>query len=60
MAPILVGISPGELLDRISILQLKSERIQDATKPANVRREPATLWSAGDLVLNESLEVSSG
>jgi len=39
MNDIQVPISPGELLDKITILQIKSERIQDAAKLANVNRE---------------------
>jgi hypothetical protein len=36
---ITIEISPGELLDKISILQIKSERITDTGKLANVRYE---------------------
>jgi hypothetical protein len=39
MKDILVPISPGELLDKITILRIKSARITDAAKVANVRRE---------------------
>jgi hypothetical protein len=39
MKDILVPISPGELLDKITILRIKSARMQDATKLANVRLE---------------------
>ena len=39
MNDILVPISPGELLDKITILRIKAERMQDATKLANVRLE---------------------
>jgi hypothetical protein len=39
MNDILVPISPGELLDKITILRIKSARIGDATKLANVRLE---------------------
>lgn len=39
MKEIHVPISPGELLDKITILQIKSERIADATKVANVKVE---------------------
>jgi len=39
MNEILIPISPGELLDKITILQIKSERIADPTKVANVRTE---------------------
>ena len=34
-----VPISPGELIDKITILQLKSERMTDPAKVANVRVE---------------------
>jgi len=49
MADILVPISPGELIDKITILEIKSERMTDATKLANVRLELKLLtdtWSA--------------
>lgn len=39
MKEILIPISPGELLDKITILRIKSERINDAAKLANVRKE---------------------
>jgi hypothetical protein len=39
MSDILVPISPGELLDKITILRIKSARISDAGKLANVRLE---------------------
>jgi hypothetical protein len=39
MQDILVPISPGELLDKITILRIKSARMRDAAKLANVRRE---------------------
>jgi len=34
-----VPVSPGEVLDKITILEIKSERIDDHGKVANVRRE---------------------
>lgn len=37
--PILIPGSPGELLDKISILEIKLERITDSRKQANVARE---------------------
>ncbi|MDZ4731277.1 MAG: DUF6165 family protein [Xanthomonadales bacterium] len=43
MENILVPVSPGEVLDKITILEIKSERIQDEEKLANVRRELALL-----------------
>ncbi len=39
MNEIQIPISPGELLDKITILQIKSERIDDPVKVANVRTE---------------------
>jgi len=37
--PILVEIAPGELLDKISILEIKAANIADASKRANVLLE---------------------
>jgi hypothetical protein len=39
MQDIHVPISPGELIDKITILQIKSERMTDASKVSNVRIE---------------------
>jgi len=39
MENILVPVSPGEMLDKITILEIKSERMTDAAKVANVRVE---------------------
>jgi hypothetical protein len=44
-----VPISPGELIDKITILEIKSERMTDAKKVANVRTELEMLlntWQA--------------
>ena len=49
MSLISVPVSYGELLDKISILQIKSERMGDPAKLANVRHELDALelaWSA--------------
>lgn len=43
MSEILAPVSFGELLDKVTILQIKSERMQDAVKVANVRKELAAL-----------------
>jgi hypothetical protein len=43
MKELLVPLSPGELLDKITILRIKMARIQDAAKLANVKRELALL-----------------
>lgn len=39
MKDILVPISPGELLDKITILRIKAARMSDAAKVANVKHE---------------------
>jgi hypothetical protein len=36
---ILIQISPGELIDKMTILEVKLDRISDPAKLANVRRE---------------------
>ena len=49
MSEILVPVSFGELLDKIAILQIKSERMGDPAKLANVRNELSALektWMA--------------
>lgn len=43
MEDILVPVSPGELIDKITILRLKARRIGDAAKRANVAHELAIL-----------------
>jgi hypothetical protein len=39
MSQLLVPVSPGELIDKITILKIKAARIGDAAKLANVRQE---------------------
>lgn len=41
---ILTPVSIGELIDKITILEIKAERIADASKLANVRTELDGLW----------------
>ena len=43
-----VEIAPGELIDKITILEIKLERIKDETKLANVRTEWETLTASRD------------
>lgn len=49
-SPILVEISAGELLDKISILEIKAERIANPAKRANVLQELAVLRHARERV----------
>ena len=47
-----VDVSAGELLDKVTILEIKSERIADPAKLANVRRELEILratWNGSTL-----------
>ncbi len=49
MSEILVPVSFGELLDKVAILEIKSERMSDPAKLGNVRNELAALertWAA--------------
>ncbi len=56
MNDILVPLSPGELLDKITILRIKVARIQEAPKLANVKLELALLeqtWAASGCAIAE-------
>ena len=61
MKEVLVPVSPGELLDKITILRIKVARIQEAAKLANVKLELSLLeqtWkdsgaAAHDVALDE-------
>jgi hypothetical protein len=46
VGPLAVEVSAGELLDKITILQIKSERLKDEGKLKNVRAELALLTAA--------------
>ncbi len=66
MNEILIPISPGELLDKITILQIKAERIADPVKVANVKTELAMLnkvWDESvepdDVITSLSAELKS-
>lgn len=51
-----VQTSPGEFLDKLTILEIKSERMSDAGKLANVRRELELLratWAASPLAARD-------
>jgi hypothetical protein len=68
MSEISVPVSPGELLDKITILRIKSKRMSDAAKLINVRAELKVLeqtWGASayakidiDADVNALLEVN--
>lgn len=51
-----VQTSPGEFLDKLTILEIKSERMTDAAKLANVSRELELLratWAASPLAARD-------
>jgi len=50
--PVCAPISVGELVDKITILQIKEARIADAAKHANVARELAVLTALASEVLH--------
>ncbi|MDH3910791.1 MAG: hypothetical protein OEU09_05795 [Rhodospirillales bacterium] len=49
-----VEIAPGELVDKITILEIKCARIGDPAKLANVEHELAILAAARDRTLPDS------
>ena len=49
-----IEIAPGELIDKITILEIKTERIADPAKLANVRIELDTLAKSRDAALAPS------
>jgi hypothetical protein len=55
---ILVEIAPGELIDKITILEIKSERIGDEAKRANVVVELQTLSEARDAAIANDAEIA--
>jgi len=60
MTELLVPVSFGELLDKIAILQIKSERMADPAKLANVRNELSALekiWMAHPAATGDVAEL---
>ncbi|MBT3661466.1 MAG: hypothetical protein HOB37_07595 [Rhodospirillaceae bacterium] len=53
-----VEISPGELIDKITILEIKLDRIEDTEKVNNVRTEWEILTESRDNALPQSDELS--
>lgn len=52
-------VAPGELIDKITILEIKCARIADPAKLANVRRELALLEAARERALAPSEELTT-
>ena len=52
-----VEVAPGELIDKITILEIKLERIEDADKLANVKLDWETLSAARDAAIEPTDEL---
>ena len=52
-----IELSPGELIDKITILEIKLERIDDAEKLKNVKNEWGMLSTARDAAVEPSEEL---
>ena len=59
MTDILVPTSPGELIDKLTILRLKSEKITDAAKLANVLHEQNVLDAIARASVPHSADLSA-
>ncbi len=59
MQDILVPTAPGELIDKLTILRLKVEKITDPAKLANVRHEQAALQHTADTALPPSAALNA-
>ena len=59
MDRILVPTSPGELIDKLTILRIKTEEIADPAKLANINSEREALQAEADRHLAPSNELSA-
>ena len=57
MKDILVPTAPGELIDKLTILRLKSEKIADVAKLSNVQHEMAVLQKTVDAAIAPSVKL---
>ena len=57
MATFSVEINGGELIDKLTILQIKLARITDPSKQANIRRELATITEAHAKTIDSSANL---
>jgi hypothetical protein len=55
--PILIEVSPGELVDKLTILRIKAARLTEPAKLANVRRELALLETVAQSALPSSQRI---
>jgi hypothetical protein len=59
MSDIKVPISPGELLDKITILRIKSQRMTDPKKLANVRGDLAALEATWNSTAHAKIDTQA-
>ena len=59
MNEIKVPISPGELLDKVTILRIKSQRMTDPRKLSNVRLELSALEATWNLSAYAAIDVET-
>ena len=55
---ILIDVSPGELIDKLTILEIKLENISDPHKLSNVRIEWASLKDSLSLTIPDTPEIA--
>jgi hypothetical protein len=56
---ITIPISPGEVVDRLTILEIKTARMEDEVKRSNVRNELEQLSAIARTTIPDSLEMRS-
>jgi uncharacterized protein DUF6165 len=56
---IMIEISPGELVDRLTILEIKLENISDPVKLANIRHEYELVKASSRRHLPETIELAT-
>jgi predicted nuclease with TOPRIM domain len=59
MKDILVPTAPGELIDKLTILRLKTEKVSDPAKLANIRHEKSVLDATASEALPDSAELAA-
>ena len=56
---ILAEISAGELLDKITILEIKSEKIKDSEKLKNINKELSSLTKTSDEKIHDKKRIEN-
>lgn len=59
MNQILIPVSPGELLDKITILEIKSERIESVEKRSNVSKELGMLNKVWADMIRDDADITA-